>query len=654
TNADFDTDLTIHGGTSNLFTLNLGAKSSDVVEVKGFLDIGNIITFKKDGPKRLRFETAAGVLETNFSFEPIPNSFDMNDNFRIGGNGTFTVGAPIGSTFTPLSFNSFGGNTTPPGSSDISTQDDLRVDDSLEVGDDIYLGTFSGDPTIYFQDSGSVTANWFRWDDTTNITGCSALPAVTSAFVSNIGNNSNTGWVFQNSASDNELVLHANGNLELDGSVTSAGSCDVAETFFGDADLEPGTVVTLDPGQVEGVRESRRAYDPALVGVVSTRPGLLLSGPSSDAYPMFDEMDRARVDAAADPDDEGLARRVDDLEAALDSWARGEVAVALAGRVPVKVVGPVELGQPLTSSDVAGHAMAMDRPGPSIGIAMEDKSSAGAGTVLVLVARGFATPTTDADEPEREAVAGGRADDDRVAALEARLAKVEQRVVRGDDGRRGPDGRDAADAAAGREGADGRDGRDALDRAAGPVVRIEKEAWGDVDGDGLDDVAVLDGAGLTLLRSLGSGSFQDVTETAGLGDVDGVRIALLEDVDLDRNVDLLVVDADGAARLLQGSGAFAFTDVTAAFGLDFGQPIVEARFLDHDRDDRPDLRVELADGTLLLHHNLGAGAFRTTTLRPALTAADASAADARVAELEAQVAALTEMVEALAAAKGGR
>src|SRR5690606_36346662 len=154
------------------------------------------------------------------------------------------------------------------------------------------------------------------WDDVTNVTGCSTLPSVTSAFVSAIMDNSTTGWVFQNPA-DNEFVIHSNGNVEMDGTLTTGGSCDVAEAFFGDASLAPGTLVRLDETRPEGVVESTRAYDEALVGVVSTRPGVLLRGPSADAYPMFAEMDRALAAAGAAPGDEALARRVDDLELAL-------------------------------------------------------------------------------------------------------------------------------------------------------------------------------------------------------------------------------------------------------------------------------------------------------------------------------------------------
>ncbi len=157
------------------------------------------------------------------------------------------------------------------------------------------------------------------------------------------------------------------------------------------------------------------------------------------------------------------------------------------------------------------------------------------------------------------------------------------------------------------------------------------------------------GAPARLYRNLGDGRFQDVTRTARLGDTDGARTALWHDVDGDDRPDLLLVLADGAARLLRGNGAGQFDDATAALGLDFGKPIVAAAFLDHDHDGRPDLKVELADGRLLLHHHLGGMRFETVELRPA-SSPSARAADDRVAELEARLARMEALLRATGAA----
>ena len=84
--------------------------------------------------------------------------------------------------------------------------------------------------------------------------------------------------------------------------------------------------------ELEAVREATRAYDPMLVGVVSTQPSLLMAGPAADAYPVRTQYEEAREAAAHNPGRRGApAGGVNDLELALDTWARGEVA-GRAGR----------------------------------------------------------------------------------------------------------------------------------------------------------------------------------------------------------------------------------------------------------------------------------------------------------------------------------
>ena len=169
-----------------------------------------------------------------------------------------------------------------------------------------------------------------------------------ASFRFNIGDNTSTGWAFTN-GSDPEFVVNSTGDAAVDGALVSNGGCDLAEAFFGPDDLAPGTVVRIDPTDVDVVARSASAYDRLAVGVVSTRPGLLLNGPHSDFYPLWREFHDVREQVRANPDDEGLERRYNDLEFALDSFPKGNVAVALAGRVPVKVTGVVRAGR---SADV--------------------------------------------------------------------------------------------------------------------------------------------------------------------------------------------------------------------------------------------------------------------------------------------------------------
>ncbi|MFG0317609.1 MAG: FG-GAP-like repeat-containing protein [Planctomycetota bacterium JB042] len=532
--------------------------------------------------------------------------------------------------------------------------DEFVISDSVRVDLDVMMGGLSNqesDQTLHFFDGGDHSANKIRWDDSYEFANsCSSTTA--SGFVFDIGDNTATSWFFSN-GNDVEVEIDELGNIAADGTVGTGAACDLAETFLGDADLPAGTVVRADPSTPEGVVPTTRAYDPAIVGVVSTRPGFLLSGPTADAYEAMADLEETRSLLRSNPEDETLARRQSDLELALETWARGDVAVALAGRVPVRVVGPVKAGEPLTSSHVTGHAMAMTEAGPSIGIALESKAGEGRGTVVVLAQAGWRHPVRSANEETREDAAASDTRDGGLVELRERIAALETQVTSTSE----PRDRRTAD---GRDGAAGSDGRSG-DAGRGPggeprtITRLEKEAWGDFDADGADDVLVLaPAAEATLLRNLGDGRFDDVTATAGLGATEGARIALWEDVDGDRRLDLLMVGADGAARLLLGDGTGRFADVTRAHGLDLGAPIVAATFVDHDRDGRRDLRVELADGTVLLHHNLGNGTFETTRLREALAApADRlHALEEENATMRARLAEVEALLEQLVDANG--
>jgi hypothetical protein len=104
---------------------------------------------------------------------------------------------------------------------------------------------------------------------------------------------------------------------------TSAQYADLAEKYLADQDIIPGTVVSL--GGSEEVCVSGTDMDTAIVGVVSTQP----------AYIMNDGLDGQHV-----------------------------IAVALTGRVPCRVTGPVARGQMLVS---AGNGMARAEINPVIG-----------------------------------------------------------------------------------------------------------------------------------------------------------------------------------------------------------------------------------------------------------------------------------------------
>lgn len=131
------------------------------------------------------------------------------------------------------------------------------------------------------------------------------------------------------------------------------GGCDINERFNSIQELEPGTVVIADPDRPGEVKTTNEAYDFRVLGVISgangIKPGLTLS-----------------------------------QENVLD----GTHPVALSGRIYVKVVGAVKVGDLLTTSDEPGRAMAVtDRErafGAVIGKALESDAD-GDGFVMMLV-----------------------------------------------------------------------------------------------------------------------------------------------------------------------------------------------------------------------------------------------------------------------------
>lgn len=84
-------------------------------------------------------------------------------------------------------------------------------------------------------------------------------------------------------------------------------------------------------------------------------------------------------------------------------------------------------------------------------------------------------------------------------------------------------------------------------------------AVGDSNGNGLDDIYVCQPSGLPnrLYRNKGDGTFEDVTEIAGVGVIDGTSSALFVDLNNNGHQDLVVVRTDGPLLFANmGNGAF--------------------------------------------------------------------------------------------------
>jgi hypothetical protein len=130
---------------------------------------------------------------------------------------------------------------------------------------------------------------------------------------------------------------------------------DLGEVYYTqETGVMPGTVVSLNTEGEALVSKTTVGYDQKIIGIISTRPGLLLS-------------ESPRV-------------------------AGTPVIVALSGRVPVRVSttnGVIRAGDYLTSSPVAGVAMKATKAGTIIGQALTAYDGEDEGQVMVFIKNGF-------------------------------------------------------------------------------------------------------------------------------------------------------------------------------------------------------------------------------------------------------------------------
>jgi hypothetical protein len=142
------------------------------------------------------------------------------------------------------------------------------------------------------------------------------------------------------------------GNIRGIWSLTGASKlqatyADLAEYYEGDQEYEPGTVLVF--GGDKEVTTSTMINDTRAAGVVTTNP----------AYVMNQEQTGIKV------------------------------CLALAGRVPCKIIGRIKKGDMLTTSATPGYAIKAHNPtlGSIIGKALEDKDNGDAGVIQVAVGR---------------------------------------------------------------------------------------------------------------------------------------------------------------------------------------------------------------------------------------------------------------------------
>jgi tetratricopeptide (TPR) repeat protein len=110
---------------------------------------------------------------------------------------------------------------------------------------------------------------------------------------------------------------------------------------------------------------------------------------------------------------------------------------------------------------------------------------------------------------------------------------------------------------------------------------------GDIDGDGFDDLYVCQPAGLPnrLYRNRGDGTFEDITESSGVGILENTACALFADFDNDGRQDLVVVRTSGPLLFVnQGGGKFRQKPDAFRFAQPPQGTFTGAAVADYDRD----------------------------------------------------------------------
>jgi tetratricopeptide (TPR) repeat protein len=109
----------------------------------------------------------------------------------------------------------------------------------------------------------------------------------------------------------------------------------------------------------------------------------------------------------------------------------------------------------------------------------------------------------------------------------------------------------------------------------------------DIDGDGFDDLYICQPAGLPnrLCRNRRDGTFEDITESSGLGVLENTACALFADFDNDGLQDVIVVRASGPLLFLnQGGGKFKRQPDAFHFAEPPQGTFTGAAVADYDRD----------------------------------------------------------------------
>jgi hypothetical protein len=195
------------------------------------------------------------------------------------------------------------------------------------------IGTTSPEKRLHVSGDGAVTGA--LGVGTTNVTDKLTIEGATGNLIACYPSAARTpGSAVFRVESDGDT--YADGSVYADDFITTSGAADVAERINASEWVEAGNVVEIDPEHPGFFRKSAGAYSSRVAGIISTSPGVVLG---------------QRANPESDP------------------WDDTRPALAIAGRVPVKVTtenGPIAVGDLLVASSTPGVAM-KGNPSTSIG-----------------------------------------------------------------------------------------------------------------------------------------------------------------------------------------------------------------------------------------------------------------------------------------------
>ena len=361
------------GGTGNVAVFaTTGVYVTGVVSATGNITGGNLSGTNLTG-------TLATAAQTNITSVGTLGSLSVSGNITAGNiSATNHTGTTVSVTGTVTGASLTGTVTTASQTNitSVGTLGSLSVTGNITAGNLLLSGFISDSAQLDIQTSaananivltpngtgnvntganlsvtGNVQGGNLRTAGLISATGAITGAAITGSSLTVSTGNVSAGNIVNNNANGVGNIGSATTYFNtVFAKATSAQYADLAENYEADADYTPGTVVVF--GGLKEITVTSNSHNTAVAGVISTNPSYLMNADQSG------------------------------------EWI---LPVALTGRVPCRVQGPVNKGTVLVTGDIPGTAIALDKakfePGCVVGKSLEIINSADVLTIEVAVGR---------------------------------------------------------------------------------------------------------------------------------------------------------------------------------------------------------------------------------------------------------------------------